>query len=56
MNDEQLNGVASGGVHRHALLNLAIVSRDNFKIQPMPGSVIRTLNGVASKEGRNLNK
>ena len=49
-------GNRKGSVKMLNLATMKIVSRDNFKIQPMPESVIRTLNGVASKEGRSLNK
>ena len=46
----------TGSVKMLNLATMKIVSRDNFKIQPMPESVIRILNGVVSKEGRSLNK
>ena len=41
------------------MLNLAtmkIMSRDNFTIQPMPESVIRTLNAAAAAEGCSLKR
>ena len=49
-------GNRTGSVKMLNLATMKIVSRDNFKIQPMPESVIRILNGVVSKEGRSLNK
>ena len=51
----QPTGNRTGSVKMLSLATGKIVIRDNFKILPMPTSVIETLNNMARKEGKSIN-